>query len=62
MFKLKLQELSLKEENMRKIETALEDYKRKYAVMRHQQGLLYQDYLNDKKVYVLTLKKVKMLI
>ena len=33
-----------------KMEGALETYKRKYAVMRHQQSLLYQDYIKDKKV------------
>lgn len=35
---------------MRKMENSLENYKRKFAVMRHQQGLLYSDYLKDKKV------------
>ena len=34
---------------MKKMETSLDNYKRKYAVLRHQQGLLYQDYLKDKK-------------
>ena len=44
------QELSLKEDMMKKMENSLENYKRKFAVMRHQQGLLYLDYLKDKKV------------
>ena len=44
------QELSQREENMHKMEKSLENYKRKFGVMRHQQGLLYQDYLQDKKV------------
>ncbi|XP_005096015.2 centrosomal protein of 290 kDa [Aplysia californica] len=44
-----LQELSQRESVMKKMETSLENYKRKYAVMRHQQGLLYQEYLKDKK-------------
>ncbi|XP_060063320.1 centrosomal protein of 290 kDa-like [Ylistrum balloti] len=44
-----LQELSLKEACMNKMETALENYKRKFAVLRHQQGLMYTDYIKDKK-------------
>ncbi|KAK7503000.1 hypothetical protein BaRGS_00005626, partial [Batillaria attramentaria] len=44
-----LQELSQREDTMSKMEKSLENYKRKFGVMRHQQGLLYQQYLNDKK-------------
>ena len=44
-----LQELSLKEDTMKHMEVSLENYKRKFAVLRHQQGLLYTDYLKDKK-------------
>ncbi|XP_070190390.1 centrosomal protein of 290 kDa-like [Littorina saxatilis] len=44
-----LQELSRREESMHKMEKSLENYKRKFAVMRHQQGLLYQQYLTDTK-------------
>ncbi|OWF51997.1 centrosomal protein of 290 kDa-like [Mizuhopecten yessoensis] len=44
-----LQELSLKEACMNKMENALDNYKRKFAVLRHQQGLMYADYIKDKK-------------
>ncbi|KAJ8314697.1 hypothetical protein KUTeg_006847 [Tegillarca granosa] len=54
-----LQEISLKEESMKKMETSLENYKRKFAVMRHQQGLLYQDYLKDKNEWETEMKTVK---
>lgn len=45
-----LKELHVKEEVLAETETKLEDYKRKFAVVRHQQGLLYADYLKDKQV------------
>jgi len=35
---------------MEKLETSLDDYRRKFAVMRHQQGLVYQEYADEKKV------------
>ncbi|XP_071113169.1 centrosomal protein of 290 kDa-like [Haliotis cracherodii] len=44
-----LQEMALKEESMRKMDVSLENYKRKFAVMRHQQGLVYQEFLASKK-------------
>ncbi|XP_055954901.1 centrosomal protein of 290 kDa [Patella vulgata] len=46
-----LQEMSLKDANIKKMEAALESYKRKFGVLRHQQGLVYSDYLQDKKTW-----------
>ncbi|XP_071477104.1 centrosomal protein of 290 kDa-like [Diadema antillarum] len=39
-----LQELSVKEDQLGKTEVALQTYRRRFAVLRHQQGLIYQDY------------------
>ncbi|NXA50457.1 CE290 protein, partial [Nothocercus julius] len=44
-----LQELESKEVLLKQFEEAVEDYKRKFAVIRHQQGLLYKEYHSEKK-------------
>ncbi len=47
-----LQEVSLKEELLAKMESAMDNYRRKFAVVRHQQSLLYQDYTKEKQVQI----------
>uniref|UniRef100_A0A663MM95 Centrosomal protein 290 n=1 Tax=Athene cunicularia TaxID=194338 RepID=A0A663MM95_ATHCN len=39
-----VQELENKEQLLKQLEDAVQDYKRKFAVIRHQQGLLYKEY------------------
>lgn len=48
---LSLQELSVKNDQLRKLEDSTEIYRRKISVLKHQQSLLYKQYTNDKKVW-----------
>ncbi|NXY64641.1 CE290 protein, partial [Callaeas wilsoni] len=44
-----IQELENKEKLLKQLEDAVEDYKRRFAVIRHQQGLLYKEYQSQKE-------------
>ncbi|XP_063783728.1 centrosomal protein of 290 kDa [Pseudophryne corroboree] len=54
-----LQEIDLKEQSVSKLEEALEDYKRKFAVIRHQQGLIYKEYQSERESWQLEVQKFK---
>ncbi|XP_056430371.1 centrosomal protein of 290 kDa isoform X2 [Hyla sarda] len=54
-----LQDVESKEMSVAKLEEALEEYKRKFAVMRHQQGLVYKEYQSERESWQVDIKRLK---
>ncbi|XP_038029023.2 centrosomal protein of 290 kDa isoform X5 [Anas platyrhynchos] len=54
-----IQELENKEQLLKQLEDSVKDYKRKFAVIRHQQGLLYKEYQSEKEIWQKESEKMK---
>uniref|UniRef100_A0A8D2LRV4 Centrosomal protein 290 n=1 Tax=Varanus komodoensis TaxID=61221 RepID=A0A8D2LRV4_VARKO len=54
-----LQDLEKKEQLSKKLEEAVEEHKRKFAVIRHQQGLLYKEYQSEREHWQTDGKKIQ---
>ncbi|XP_018425714.1 PREDICTED: centrosomal protein of 290 kDa, partial [Nanorana parkeri] len=54
-----LQDIDSKEQSVFKLEEALEEYKRKIAVIRHQQGLIYKECQSERETWHKEVEKLK---